>query len=69
MDLKSLLMGIATMMAILLTFATLILYAMGKINDTGGGKGEAAMISCAVAAIACYAAAAYIATQNLSIAG
>lgn len=67
MDLKTLLQSMATIMAALFTFATLILFAMGKINDTQGGRGEAMMISCALGAIACAAAAAYIAAQNLTI--
>ena len=69
MDLKGLLAGIATIMGILCTFAALILFAMNKIggDSAGGGMGEKALIGCVIAAVACYAAAAWIATQSLDI--
>lgn len=67
-DLKTLLAGIATVMGVLCAFAALILYAMGKINDTQGGRGEGMMIGCIVASIACLGAAAFIQSQNLDIA-
>lgn len=68
MDLKTLLVGIATIAGVLCTFATFILYGMSKIGEqSGGGVGEGKMIGCAIAAIACYGAAAYIGTQDLTI--
>lgn len=67
MDLKSLLSGVATIGAILCTFAAIILFAMGKLSDTQGARGEAMMIGCAMAAVAMAAAAAFINTQSLSI--
>jgi hypothetical protein len=67
MDLKGLLASLAGVMAVLFTFAALILYAMGKINDGQGGRGEGMMIGCACAAVACTGAAAWILTQNLTI--
>lgn len=68
-DLANLLAGIATAMGVLCAFAALILFAMGKINDTQGGRGEGFMIGCTVASIACFGAAAFIAAQsgNLNI--
>lgn len=67
MDLNALLTGIGTVMGTLCGFGALILYAMGKINDTQGGRGEGMMIGLVCAAAACYAAAAYISTANLNI--
>lgn len=67
MDLKGLLAGIATTLGVLCTFAALILFAMSKINDSQGGRAEGFMIGCVIAAIAAYAAAGWIATQNLEI--
>ena len=67
MDLQSLLSGVATIGGVLCTFAAIVLFAMGKLSDTQGARGEAMMIGCAMAAVAMYAAAAYINTQNLVI--
>lgn len=68
MDLKGLLSGIAIVMGVLCTFAALILYGAGKISDqSSGGVGEGKMIACAVAAVACYGAATWILTQDLTI--
>lgn len=67
MDLKSLLVSIATIAGILCTFATLFLYGFSRIGDGGNGRSESIMIGTAVAAVAFYGAAAYIATQNLTI--
>jgi MFS family permease len=67
MDLKGLLSGVATIGAILCTFAAVVLFAMGKLSDTQGARGEAMMIGCAIAAVAFAAAATYINSQNLVI--
>lgn len=68
MDLKGILAGIATVIGILCAFATLILFAMGKLGDqASGGAGEAKMVACATAAVAAFGAAAYISTQDLNI--
>lgn len=66
-SLASLLSGIATAMGILCAFAALILYAMGKISDTQGGRGEGFMIGCIVASAACFGAAAFIQSQSGSL--
>lgn len=66
-DLKNILSGLALAMASLCFFAALILYAMGKINDTQGGRGEGMLIGLVCACIACLAAAAFIQTQDLNI--
>ncbi|MEG0504252.1 MAG: hypothetical protein RR547_06365 [Raoultibacter sp.] len=68
MDMKTMLIGIATLMGTLCTFAALILYAMSKIGEnSGGGVSEAKMIGCAIAAVSAFAAAAYLATQDFTI--
>ena len=68
MDLKTLLSSLALVMGILFTFAALILYAAGKVSDqASGGQGEAKLVACVTAAIACYGAAGWIMTQNLNI--
>lgn len=63
-SLASLLSGIALAMGVLCAFAALILYAMGKISDTQGGRGEGFMIGCIVASAACFAASAFILSQS-----
>lgn len=69
MDLKALLIGIATIGGILLTFAAIFLYGVSKVSDNASGQSEGKMMGCAIGAVACYAAAGYIATQNLTITG
>lgn len=44
-----------------------MLFAQGKLTDSAGARGEGMMIGCALAAVAFYAAAAFIGTQNLTI--
>lgn len=69
MEIKGLLVGIATVAGVLCTFGALMLFAMSKLNDTQGGRGEGAMIGCALAAAACYGAAVFINGQNLNVFG
>ncbi len=68
MDLKTILSSLAFVMASLFAFAALILYAAGKVSDqASGGQGEAKLVACVTAAIACTGAGVFITTQNLSI--
>lgn len=67
MQLGPLLQQVSIMAGVLCTFATLFLFGFGKLSDTQGGRGEAVMIGTAVAAVAFYGAAAFIATQDLTI--
>lgn len=66
-NLPQLLQTVANTGAILCTFAAIVLFAMGKLSDTQGARGEAMMIGCAMAAVAFFAASAYIATQSGSL--
>lgn len=66
-QLRSMLSNIAMAMAVLCAFAALILYAMGKVSDTQGGRGEGFMIGLICASIACLAAAAFIQSQTFNI--
>lgn len=69
MDIKPLLVFIATATAILLGFAALMLYAIGNVTDSSGAKGQGAMITCAIGAVAAAGAAIFIGTQNLTYGG
>ena len=59
MNLGGLLQGLANIGGILCTFATLVLFAQGKLTDSAGARGEGMMIG--------YAAAVFIGTQDLTI--
>ena len=52
-------------MVILLGIAALLLFALGHVTDTSGAKGQAAMITCVIGALAC--AGAYALVDQLSI--
>lgn len=65
-DIKNLLSFIAGATAALLGFAALILYAIGNVTDSSGAKGQGAMITCAIGAIAAAGAAVFIRTQNFN---
>lgn len=67
MNLGGLLQGLANIGGILCTFATLVLFAQGKLTDSAGARGEGMMIGRALAAVAFYAAAVFIGTQDLTI--
>lgn len=64
---QNILTNMATMGAGLCVFAGLILFSMGKLNDSQGGRGEAVMISCFIAAAAFGAAAVYCGTIDFEI--
>ena len=66
MDMKPLLQFIATATAVLLGFAAFMLYAIGNVTDSSGAKGQGAMITCAIGAVAAAGAAVFISQQNLS---
>lgn len=70
MDLKTILVGFATVVASICIFAALVLYAMSKIGENnGGGVSEAKMLGLGIAGVAATAAAIYIGTQDLTIGG
>ena len=66
-NIAGLLQSIATAAGVLLLFAALILFAMQKLSDTQGGRGEAALTGCVIGAISCGAAAAFIAANAGSL--
>lgn len=59
--------NMATMAAGLCVVAGLMLFGMGKLNDSQGGRGEAVMIGCFIAAAAFGAAAVYCGTIDFEI--
>ena len=63
----NMLQGIAGLGAGLCIFAGLVLFAVGKLTDTQGGRGEAVMIGCFMASAAFAAAAAFITTVNFNV--
>lgn len=65
---NTMLSGICGTASVLCILAAIALFGVGKLNDTMGARGEAMMISCIIAAAAFAAGAAYISTQDLSIA-
>lgn len=67
MDLNSLLFQVASVSGALFLFAALLIGAITRITDSQGGRGEAMMITCIIAAILCGGAAAFIMTQDLSM--
>lgn len=67
MNLGGLLQGLANIGGVLCTFATLVLFAQGKLTDSAGARGEGMMVGCALAAVAFFAASVYIGSQNLTI--
>lgn len=67
MNLNSLLSGICGIMGTLCIIGAAMLYAMGKINDTQGGRGEGMLIGLVCAAAACFAGAAFASTACLNI--
>ena len=63
---KNVLVWIAGAMAVLLGFAALLLFAIGNVTDSSGAKGQGAMITCAIGAVACAAAGVFLSSQNLT---
>ena len=65
-SITSVLSNVCVAAALVCGFAALVLYAMGKLSDTQGARGEAMMIGCIIAAACFTAAAAFINGQAVS---
>jgi len=65
-DVKGVLTFICTITAILLVVAALLLYAIGNVTDSSGAKGQGAMITCVIGAIAAGAAAVVVGNANFT---
>ena len=67
MNINTLLQNVCTAGGILCTFAAIVLFALGKLTDTQGARGEAMMIGCAMAAVAFGAARVYIQANPVTV--
>lgn len=65
--LKTTLGNIASAGGFLCIFAALVLFAMGKLGDGNGARGEGMMVGLALAAIAFFAAALFIGGVDFTI--
>lgn len=63
-SITGLLTGICSLGAVLCFLAAMILFAMGKLTDGTGARGEAWMIACVMAGAAFSAGAIYIAANQ-----
>lgn len=67
-QLKGTLSNIASAGGFLCIFAALVLFAMGKLGDGNGARGEGMMVGLALAAVAFFAAALFIGNVDFKIA-